>query len=98
MTLATATRGGVPSARIVLLKGFAPDGFVFFTDHRSRKGRELIANPRAALVFHWHELERQVRIAGSVATVDRASSERYFRSRPEGSQLGAWSSEQSAEI
>ena len=98
MTLATATPDGVPSARIVLLKGFGSEGFVFFTDHRSQKGQELLANPRAALVFHWHELERQVRITGNVTQLDRAASEAYFRTRPEGSRIGAWASHQSAVI
>lgn len=98
MTLATATAEGVPSARIVLLKAFDERGFVFFTDHRSRKGAELEANPRAALVFYWHELERQVRITGGVALATREESERYFRSRPIGSRLGAWASHQSKVI
>ena len=98
MTLATATAEGVPSARIVLLKAFDERGFVFFTDHRSRKGAELEANPRAALVFYWHELERQVRITGGVALATREESERYFRSRPIGSRLGAWASHQSQVI
>ena len=98
MTLATATADGAPSARIVLLKAFDERGFVFFTDYRSRKGAELEANPRAALVFYWHELERQVRITGGVALTTREESERYFRSRPLGSRLGAWASHQSRVI
>ena len=98
MTLATATAEGVPSARIVLLKGFDPRGFVFFTDYRSRKGAELEANPRAALVLYWHELERQVRITGGVALTTREESEQYFASRPLGSRLGAWASHQSRVI
>jgi pyridoxamine 5'-phosphate oxidase len=98
MTLATATAEGVPSARIVLLKAFDERGFVFFTDYRSRKGAELEANPRAALVFYWQELERQVRITGGVALASREESERYFRSRPIGSRLGAWASHQSTVI
>ena len=98
MTLATATAEGVPSARIVLLKGFDPRGFVFFTDYRSRKGAELEANPRAALVLYWHELERQVRITGGVALASREESEQYFASRPLGSRLGAWASYQSRVI
>jgi pyridoxamine 5'-phosphate oxidase len=98
MTLATATADGTPSARIVLLKAFDERGFVFFTDYRSRKGAELEANPRAALVFYWHELERQVRITGGVALASREESERYFRSRPIGSRLGAWASHQSRVI
>ena len=95
MTLATATADGVPSARIVLLKGFDDRGFVFFTDYRSRKGTELARNPRAALVFYWPELERQVRITGTTSQTDRQESEAYFRSRPRGSRLGAWISHQS---
>ncbi len=98
MTLATATAGGVPSARVVLLKGFDKEGFVFFTDYRSRKGRELEENPRAALVFYWGELERQVRITGSVSRTSREESERYFRTRPPGSRMGAWASHQSQVI
>ena len=98
MTLATATADGQPSARIVLLKAFDERGFVFFTDYRSRKGAELEANPRAALVFYWHELERQVRITGGVALTSRQESERYFASRPIGSRLGAWASHQSRVI
>jgi len=98
MTLATASRDGVPSARIVLLKGVDAGGFVFYTDYRSRKGAELAENPLAALVFLWKEIERQVRIAGSVSRVSAADSEAYFRSRPPGSRLGAWASHQSAVI
>jgi pyridoxamine 5'-phosphate oxidase len=98
MTLATATADGAPSARIVLLKGFDERGFVFFTDYRSRKGTELAENPRAALVFYWPELERQVRIVGSTTQTDRPESEAYFRSRPRGSRLGAWISHQSQVI
>jgi pyridoxamine 5'-phosphate oxidase len=96
MTLATADPNGRPSARIVLLKGFDRRGFVFYTDYRSRKGRELDCNPRAALVFHWMELERQVRICGAVERVDAATSLAYYRTRPLGSRLGAWASRQSA--
>src|SRR5215204_4539858 len=98
MTLATATRDGVPSARIVLLKGVDARGFVFFTDYRSRKGAELTENPLAALTFLWKEIERQVRIAGAVSRVSAAESESYYRSRPLGSRLGAWASHQSAVI
>jgi pyridoxamine 5'-phosphate oxidase len=98
MTLATASADGTPSARIVLLKGVDERGFTFFTDYRSRKGRELEANPRAALVFHWGELERQVRITGAVTRVDREENEAYFLSRPRGSRLGAWTSHQSTVI
>jgi len=98
MTLATATPDGKPAARIVLLKGFDDRGFVFFTNYESQKGRELADNPHAALVFHWVELERQVRISGRVGRVSTAESETYFRSRPLGSQLGAWVSPQSQVI
>jgi pyridoxamine 5'-phosphate oxidase len=98
MTLATATADGSPSARIVLLKAFDERGFVFFTDYRSRKGAELEANPRAALVFYWAELDRQVRITGGVSLTSAEESERYFRSRPLGSRLGAWASHQSQVI
>jgi pyridoxamine 5'-phosphate oxidase len=98
MVLATATRDGAPSARVVLLKAFDEQGFVFFTDYRSRKGVELEANPRAALVMHWSELERQVRITGSVERTSAEESEAYFRSRPLGSRLGAWVSHQSVAI
>lgn len=96
MTLATATREGHPSARIVLLKHVDARGFTFFSDYRSRKGREIDANPLGALCFLWHELERQVRIEGRIERVDRAESEAYYRARPIGSRLGAWASEQSS--
>ncbi|HEX9164738.1 MAG TPA: pyridoxamine 5'-phosphate oxidase [Gemmatimonadales bacterium] len=95
MTLATATPDGVPCARIVLLKHFGEDGFAFFTDHRSRKGQELAASPRACLLFFWGELERQVRIHGPVRQLSREVSAEYFLNRPLGSQLGAWASHQS---
>lgn len=95
MTLATATPEGVPSARIVLLKAYDAQGFTFHTNYDSRKGRELTDNPRAALVFYWHSLERQVRIEGSVERLTQAESDEYFRSRPLGSRLGAWVSQQS---
>jgi pyridoxamine 5'-phosphate oxidase len=98
MVLATATPDGTPSARVVLLKGFDQRGFVFFTDYRSRKGAELEANPRAALVLHWSELERQVRITGDVTRTSAEESEAYYRSRPLGSRLGAWVSHQSQAI
>jgi pyridoxamine 5'-phosphate oxidase len=98
MTLATATREGVPSARIVLLKGIDARGFVFFTNYESRKGRELAENPRAALVFYWQELGRQVRVEGEVAALPIEESEGYFRSRPRGSRLAAWASRQSQVI
>ena len=95
MTLATADSAGAPSARIVLLKGFDQRGFTFFSNYNSRKGRELAANPRAALVIYWHPLERQVRIEGRVDRVGREESEAYFRTRPPGAQIGAWVSQQS---
>lgn len=95
MTLATASAEGLPSARIVLLKGVDGRGFVFFTNYESHKGRDLAANPRASLVFPWLELERQVIVSGTVAKVSREESDTYFQSRPIGSQLGAWASAQS---
>jgi pyridoxamine 5'-phosphate oxidase len=95
MTLATASRAAEPSARIVLLKGFGHDGFVFFTNYESAKGQQLDENPRACLLLFWAELERQVRITGSVTRVPRDASERYFHSRPFDSQIGAWASAQS---
>ncbi|OLP15690.1 pyridoxamine 5'-phosphate oxidase [Leptolyngbya sp. 'hensonii'] len=98
MTLATASRDGVPSARIVLLKGVDDRGFTFFTNYESHKGQELRDNPQAALVFLWHELERQVRIAGPVEQVSEAESDEYFQIRPLSSQLGAWVSPQSRVI
>ncbi len=98
MTLATANKEGIPSARIVLLKGYDERGFVFFTNYESTKGKELQQNPHAALVFFWKELERQVRIEGRVEKVSEAESDEYFHSRPEGSRIGAWSSPQSAII
>lgn len=98
MTLATADRSGVPSARVVLLKSFDARGFSFYTNFDSRKGRELKSNPRAALCFFWQPLERQVRIEGIVEKVDRAESERYFATRPRQAQIGAWVSQQSQPI
>ncbi|NBV45411.1 MAG: pyridoxamine 5'-phosphate oxidase [Planctomycetia bacterium] len=98
MTLATATPDGRPSARIVLLRGFDARGFCFFTNYDSRKGRELAANPHAALTFHWTILERQVRIEGRVERTTAAESDAYFHSRPSTSRIGAWSSPQSAVI
>ena len=95
MTLATASPEGRPSARIVLLRGCDSRGFTFFTDHDSRKGRELDANPHAALVFFWRELERQVRVEGAIVRVSDDESDAYFRSRPFGSRVGAWASDQS---
>lgn len=95
MSLATVSAEGRPSVRIVLLKGFDHDGFVFFTNYESEKGRDLAANPYAALGFYWIELDRQIRISGKTETISREESERYFHSRPVGSQLGAWASRQS---
>jgi pyridoxamine 5'-phosphate oxidase len=98
MTLATATREGVPSSRVVLLKDFDERGFVFYTNYESQKGRELDENPAAVLSFYWAELARQVRIAGTTARTTRAESEAYFHTRPIDSQLGAWASSQSEVI
>jgi pyridoxamine 5'-phosphate oxidase len=98
MTLATATPDGRPAARMVLLRGVDARGLVFYTNYDSRKGAELAANPRAALVFYWAALERQVRIEGGVAPLDAAESDAYFAGRPEGSRLGAWASPQSRVI
>ena len=98
MTLATADGNGIPHARIVLLKGLDKDDFVFFTNYDSAKGNELNANPFAALVFFWKELERQVRIEGRIEKIATAESDAYFQSRPAGSRIGAWASPQSQEI
>ncbi len=95
MTLATADGTGRPSARTVLLKDVDARGFVFYTNHGSRKGRDLAANPRAALVFRWDVLERQVTVLGRADVVSDAESDAYFASRPQGSQIGAWVSAQS---
>jgi pyridoxamine 5'-phosphate oxidase len=95
MTLATADAAGAPSARIVLLKGFDDAGFAFYTNYNSRKAEDLEQNPRAALVFFWESLERQVRIEGRAEKTTRAESEAYFHSRPIGAQIGAWVSKQS---
>lgn len=95
MSLATATRDGRPSARIVLLKEFGEEGFVFYTNYGSQKGRDCETNPHVALNFHWAELERQVRVEGSVSRVGSDKSEAYFRGRPRGSRIGAWVSNQS---
>ena len=98
MTLATADREGRPSARVVLLKGVDERGFVFYTNYESRKARELAENPRAALVFYWAVLDRQVRVEGTVERTTREESEAYFASRPLGSRVGAWASPQSRVI
>ena len=98
MTLATTTLDGIPSARIVLLKALDERGFTFFTNYDSRKGREMAANPRVALVFMWQQLERQVRVEGTVEIVTEAESDAYYITRPLGSRLGAWASQQSKVI
>ncbi|MFC3503952.1 pyridoxamine 5'-phosphate oxidase [Micromonospora krabiensis] len=98
MVVGTADTTGRPSARTVLLKGYGPDGFVFYTNHASRKGTEAAANPYASLVFPWFPMQRQVVVAGSVEPVDRAETEDYFATRPRASQLGAWASPQSQVI
>jgi pyridoxamine 5'-phosphate oxidase len=98
MVLATATSEGKPSARFVLMKGFDERGFVFYTNYESRKSVELRQNPNAALLFYWSELEREVRVEGTVERATREESEEYFRSRPLESQLGAWASRQSEVI
>lgn len=98
MTLSTATVTGKPSARIVLLKGFHTGGFIFFTNYLSRKGKEIAKNPQGALTFFWGGLERQVRIEGTIEKVSKEDSEKYFHSRPKGSQVGAVVSPQSQEI
>jgi pyridoxamine 5'-phosphate oxidase len=95
MTLATAGADGQPSARMVLLKAHGPEGFVFYTHEQSAKGRDLSQNPRAALLFHWKPLGRQVRIEGNVERVSDAEADAYFASRARDSQLGAWASDQS---
>ena len=98
MTVATASGDGMPAARIILLKGFDKNGFVFFTNYKSYKAMHLEENPRACLVFFWKELERQVRITGLVERVSEKENDDYFYSRPKGSQIGAWASPQSQVI
>jgi pyridoxamine 5'-phosphate oxidase len=98
MTLATVDADGRPSARIVLIKGVDQRGFTFFTNYESRKGHDLLVNPFASLLFHWVELERQVRIEGRVVKTSEAESDAYFASRPPGSRIGAWASNQSQVI
>jgi pyridoxamine 5'-phosphate oxidase len=98
MVLATTTKDGLPTARTVLLKGVDERGFVFFTNYHSRKGRELAENPNAALVFYWAEMERQVCIVGTVTKLPVVESEAYFKSRPKGSRLAAWASNQSSAV
>lgn len=98
MTLATATADGKPSARIVLLKGYDGRGFEFYTNYEGRKARDLESNPACALLFYWGELERQVRIEGRASRLSSEESDAYFASRPRGSRLGAWASEQSRPV
>lgn len=98
MALATATSAGLPSVRMVLLKGYGPEGFVFYTNSRSRKGAEILANPNAALLFHWKSLRRQVRIEGPLSRVGDDDADAYFASRARDSQLGAVASDQSAPL
>jgi len=93
--LSTIKASGVPSARVVLLKGFTPEGFIFFTNYESAKGQDIEQHPKVAMNFFWKELERQVRITGTIEKVSTEESEKYFKSRPKESQIGAWSSPQS---
>lgn len=95
VALATATPDAFPSVRMVLMKDYSPEGFVFYTNTHSRKGGELLANPRAALLFHWKSLRRQVRLRGPVEAVSEAESDAYYQSRPRDSRIGAWASQQS---
>lgn len=98
MTLSTVNSKGIPSSRIVLLKNIQNEGFTFFTNYESQKGQEILQNPHVALLFFWHELERQVRIEGTVQKVSAAMSDAYYESRPIGSKIGAWASPQSRTI
>ncbi|KAG5645485.1 hypothetical protein DXG03_006030 [Asterophora parasitica] len=98
MSLSTATASGIPSARMVLFKELDPRGFVFFTNYTSRKSKELLANPHAALVFYWREVHRSVRVVGKVEKISQKESEEYFHSRPTESQVGAWASRQSTVV
>jgi pyridoxamine 5'-phosphate oxidase len=95
LSLATVGPDGTPSARMVLLKGFDPSGFVFYTNHESRKGQQLLAHPKAAMLFHWKSLRRQVRLEGPVAPTTAQEADEYFATRQRGSQIGAWASDQS---
>ena len=97
-SLASVGADGQPSLRILLLKGVDEDGFVFYTNHESRKGREILAHPQVAMCFHWMPLERQVRVEGVASVVSAAEADAYFASRPHGSQIGAWASRQSERI
>jgi pyridoxamine 5'-phosphate oxidase len=98
MTLATATKDGIPSARMMLLKGYSEAGFVFYTNYESRKSGELLENPHAAIVLHWPTLQRQIRIEGDIQRMSADESATYFGTRPRGSQIGAWSSKQSSPL
>ena len=98
MTLATATKAGKPSARIVLLKGIHDNGFVFYTNYKSKKGKEIEENPYGSLLFYWDKLERQIRIEGTIEKVSQKESEEYFNTRPYKSRVGAWASKQSSVI
>ena len=98
MTLATASKEGIPSARIVLLKDYDANGFVFFTNYNSKKGKDIAENNHVTLLFFWKELERQVNISGTIEKLDNAANDEYFFSRPVGSRIGAWSSPQSSVI
>jgi len=98
MTVATASADGIPSARIILLKGYDENGFVFFTNYSSAKGKEIEQNPNVALLFFWKELERQIRITGTIEKINAHESDSYFQSRPMGSRIGAWASPQSSVI
>lgn len=98
MTLATASKNGKPSARVVLLKGFDEKGFVFYTNYKSRKGKELEQNPNGCLLFYWDKLDRQIRIEGTIVKTSKEESMQYFSTRPYKSRLGAWASDQSSVI
>ncbi len=98
MVLSTADASGMPDGRVVLLKGYDENGFIFFTNYLSSKGQQIAENPRACLVFFWKELERQVRISGTIEKISEKESDEYFQSRPRGSRIGAWSSPQSSII
>jgi pyridoxamine 5'-phosphate oxidase len=95
LALATVDADGMPNVRMVLLKSFDSDGFVFFTNYESRKGQELLGQKKAAMVFHWKSLRRQVRVRGNIATVSEAEADAYFETRARGSRIGAWASKQS---
>jgi pyridoxamine 5'-phosphate oxidase len=98
LALATVDANGMPNVRMVLMKGFDPDGFVFYTNRNSRKGQELAANPNAALAFYWKSLKRQVRVRGTTHHVSEAEADAYFATRPRGAQIGAWASQQSSPL